>query len=71
LLLDLDAVPEDRFRHNLLEIIDIENFNPKKPAPISSKNEVKKIEDVKPVETEFKQVQLETKEKPIVHQVEY
>lgn len=71
LLLDLDAVPEQRFRRNLLEIIDIDTFNPKKPAPISSKNQVKPIEDVKPVETEFKQVPLETKERAIVHQVEY
>lgn len=71
LLLDLDNVPEKRFRHNLLEVIDIETFNPKKPAPVSSKNEVKKLEDIKPVEPEFKQVQLETKDKPVVHSVEY
>ena len=54
MLLDLDAVPEKRFRHNLLSILDIETFNPKKPAPVSSKNEVKKLEDVKPVEEEYK-----------------
>jgi len=71
LLLDLDAVPEDRFRHNLLEIIDIENFNPKKIAPVSSKNEVKNIEDVKPVEEEYKAPSLETTGKPVVYQVEY
>jgi hypothetical protein len=72
LLLDLDAVPENRFRHNLLSVLDIENFNPKKPAPVSSKNEVKKIEDVKLVDTEvFTQVPLETKDKPVVYNVDY
>lgn len=71
LLLDLDAVPENRFRHNLLEVLDIENFNPKKPAPISSKNQVKPIEDVKPVEEEYKAPSLETTGKTVVHQVEY
>jgi hypothetical protein len=71
LLLDLDAVPEDRFRHNLLEIIDIENFNPKKIAPVSSKNAVKAIEDVKTPEPEFKQVSVENVGKPIIHNVEY
>jgi hypothetical protein len=71
LLLDLDEIPERRFRRNLLEIIDIETFDPKRPAPINSKNEVKKIEDIKPIEPEFKQVQLETKDKPVVHSVDY
>ena len=72
MLLDLDAVPEKRFRHNLLETLNIENFNPKKPAPINSKNEVKKLEDIKAVEPEFKQVALlETKDKPVVHNVDY
>ena len=71
LLLDLDSVPEHRFRRNLLEIINIETFNPKKSAPVNSKNEVKKLEDIKPVDSDFKQVPLETKDKPIVHQVEY
>lgn len=71
LLLDLDNVPEKRFRHNLLEVIDIETFNPKKPTPVNTKNEVKKVEDVKPVDSEFKQVPLETKDKPVVHNVEY
>lgn len=71
LLLDLDEVPEHRFRRNLLEIINIETFDPKKPAPINSKNEVKKIEDVKPVEETFKQVSVENVGKPIIHQVEY
>jgi hypothetical protein len=74
MLLDLDAVPEERFRHNLLEVLTIENFNPKKPTPINSKNEVvKAVEDVKievvepvedavkPVETESKPVEPETK----------
>lgn len=71
MLLDLDAVPEERFRLNLLQTLDIETFNPKKPAPVNSKNEVKKLEDIKPVESEFKQVPLETKDKPVVHTVEY
>lgn len=72
MLLDLDAVPEKRFRHNLLSILDIETFNPKNPGQVSSKNEVKKLEDIKPVEPEeFKQVPLETKDKPVVHNVEY
>jgi hypothetical protein len=71
LLLDLDAVPEDRFRHNLLETLNIETFNPKRPTPINSKNEVKKLEDVKPVEEEYKAPSLESIGKPIIHQVEY
>ena len=71
MLLDLDAVPEDRFRHNLLETLNIENFNPKKPAPVNSKNAVKKLEDVKPVEEEYKAPSLESIGKPIIHQVEY
>jgi ABC-type dipeptide/oligopeptide/nickel transport system ATPase component len=72
LLLDLDSVPEHRFRRNLLEIINIETFDPKKPAPVSSKNEVKKIEEIKSVEPEFKQVSLlETKDKAVVHNVDY
>ena len=71
LLLDLDSVPEHRFRRNLLEIINIETFDPKKPAPVSSKNEVKKLEDVKPVEPEFTQVPLETKDRAVVHNVDY
>jgi hypothetical protein len=63
MLLDLDAVPEERFRHNLLEVLTIENFNPKKPTPINSKNEVvKAVEDVKievvePVEDPVKPVE--------------
>ena len=62
MLLDLDAVPEDRFRHNLLEVLSIENFNPKRPAPENPKNEVKPIEDVKiqvvePVEDPVKPVE--------------
>jgi hypothetical protein len=62
MLLDLDAIPEERFRHNLLEVLTIENFNPKKPAPLNSQNEVKPIEDVKievvePVEDPVKPVE--------------
>jgi Cdc6-like AAA superfamily ATPase len=71
MLLDLDAVPEDRFRLNLLQTLDIETFNPKRPTPINAKNEVKKLEDVKPVEEVFTQVPLETKDKPVVHNVDY
>jgi len=68
LLLDLDAVPEERFRHNLLEVLNIDDFVDGKSVSMLRK---KIDEDNKPNLEEKKEEQQTNKSTTVVHKVEY